>query len=139
MANIIDTKLKVTLSSFDETPQSNELEDEILYESGDSFIRIEEICDELQELASGYFNIDYLEECSAEISMGIRQSINEEVLQNICTNYDCSIIGVAWQFDNDYVDHFDLDSEVPVEDTETYFIIAESIEDSSDLKNNSNE
>lgn len=128
MANVADVKLKVTLNNRQEEPIANNdiSEESILYEIKDDFIRLEEVCDELHEISYRDFNVDFSEEGIAEISMGCRNVANIEAFQNICTNYDCSIIGVAWEFENDYVETFELFNEVKVEDTSNHYVTVQA-------------
>lgn len=127
MANIADLRLKITLNNkSEENNRIDDLNDDsILYELKDDFIRLEEICDELHEISFRDFNVDFFEDGVAEISMGNRGVANIEALQNICTNYDCSIIGVAWEFNNDYIEVIDLTNEIKIEDNSNHFVSVE--------------
>lgn len=110
MANIADIILKVSVDNDDS-----------------NFGKIEEICNELSDISYEYFEIDYQDETLAEITMGGRWVAPIEQFQDICDRYGCSIIGVAFDFGLDYVDSFEIYSELPVEDTENHFISVEAV------------
>jgi len=93
--------------------------------------KIEEICNALHELSYGYYDLEYSDECIAEIFMGVPWSAPLEKLQNLCNTYGCSIIGVAYDFGVNYVDSFELFDETPIEES-NHFIQMEASDNPAD-------
>jgi sugar phosphate isomerase/epimerase len=110
MANIADNIIRIYLG-VDDT----------------DFTKIEQIRDELKELSYDYFEADYIDENSAEIIMGSKWVAPLDEFQDICNTYGCEIIGVSTEFNNGYVEAFELHSNISVEDTSNHYIAVEAI------------
>lgn len=93
MANICDNVAKI---SFNE----NDL---------DEVIRTKIISDFQEEFEYSYFDINYQDKNVVELSFGSRWSMpDEDKLKEFCTLNDVTIIGVSYDFSNDYVTHFEI-------------------------------
>ena len=94
MANIADVILKV---EFPEVEFNENLNSQII--------------NELRQLSYEYFDVLNEDETYAEIIMGSAWNVNIDALQNLCNTFGCYMIGVAYDFGNNYVESFELSSE----------------------------
>lgn len=54
---------------------------------------------------------DYLDEepyTMCEITYGTAWNSRTDALQELADLFDCNIVGVSWEFSNDYVDNFEI-------------------------------
>lgn len=94
MANIADIILKI---EFPEIEFNETINDEIL--------------NGLKNLSYEYFDIIHLDENCAEVTMGGAWNVNIDGLQKLCNTFGCYIIGIAYDFGNNYVESFELSSD----------------------------